>query len=664
MKRFAREETVGDHPGRRTDLKVSSGLTVRAFIVGAMLSFFIGVAAPYGNMIPRGSYMALNISTPIALFLFFVLVGLVNVVLGLIHTRWALTRTELATIYMMMIIAATVPTKGFTEAWLPKITGPYYYATPENDWANLAHPYIKDWMVPQDPEAIRYFFEGLPEGMGIPWGIWIRPLLYWSLFFVVLCFVMICIASILHKQWMQHERLIYPLVQVPMEMLREDERRSFVNPFFRNPVMWIGFAIPVLLTSVNAFHNYYHFASPIHLVTSISAFRRTILIPVRLSFSMLGFSYLINLDIALGIWFFYLLGTLQQGIFGVLGIASMEKLDIYATASPIIAHQGMGAVVVLVLLGLWVARGHLRDVFRKAFKGDANIDDSGELLSYRTSVFGMIGGMLFMGIWIQRGGLPFWIVPLFLFAVFVLFVALTRVVAEAGLAAVRAPITPVSFLISGVGTSVLGPVGLTFLGLSFSWAVNFRTFVLASCANALKLSDEVGMRGRKRSLFWAMMLALVFSLAGSIWIILKLSYAHGGINLNPWFFAGGASTPFEHIAPRIRTPVAANLGGWIWTAVGGGIMGLLMFVRQRLLWWPLHPLGFVISTTWMAQFVWFSVFLAWLIKSVVLKFGGPRLYRVSRPFFLGLILGHFTVAGVWLIVDCFTGMTDNELLWL
>ena len=590
--------------------------------------------------------------------------GLVNLVLGLIHTRLVLTRAELATIYMMMIVAATVPTKGFTEAWLPKITGPYYYATPENDWANMVHPYIKGWMAPQAPEAIRYFFEGSPEGTGIPWGIWVGPLLYWSSFFIVLCFVMICMASILHKQWMQNERLIYPLIHAPLEMMREDEGRSFVNPFFRNPVMWMGFVIPVILISVNAFHNYYHFVPSIHLVTSVSAFRRTLSIPVRLSFSMLGFSYLIHLDIALGIWFFYLLCTVQQGIFSILGIASMEKLDVYATDSPIIAHQGMGGVIVLVLLGLWVARGHLRDVFRKAFKGDTNVDDSQELLSYRTAVFGMIIGLLFMAIWVQRGGLPAWTVPVFLFAVFVLFIALTRVVAEAGLAAVRAPITPVSFLVSGVGASAIGPAGLTFLGLSFSWAVNFRTFVLASCVNALKLSDEVGMRGRKRSLFWAMMLALVFSLIGSIWIILRLSYTHGGINLNPWFFSGGASTPFEYIVPLVTTPVAANLGGWIWTAIGGAVMGLLMFVRQRLLWWPLHPLGFVISTTWMAQFVWFSVFLAWLIKSVLLKFGGPKLYRVSRPFFLGLILGHFTAAGIWLIIDCFTGMTDNELLWL
>ena len=62
--------------------------------------------------------------------------------------------------------------------------------------------------------------------------------------------------------------------------------------------------------------------------------------------------------------------------------------------------------------------------------------------------------------------------------------------------------------------------------------------------------------------------------------------------------------------------------------------------------------------------VWFDIFLAWLIKAAVLKYGGPGLYRKTRPFFLGLILGQFVIAGVWLIIDYFTGMTDNVVFWI
>jgi len=53
------------------------------------------------------------------------------------------------------------------------------------------------------------------------------------------------------------------------------------------------------------------------------------------------------------------------------------------------------------------------------------------------------------------------------------------------------------------------------------------------------------------------------------------------------------------------------------------------------------------------------VLVSWAIKSIVLKYGGPTLYRTTRPFFLGLILGQICVAGMWLIIDFFTGMEGN-----
>lgn len=62
------------------------------------------------------------------------------------------------------------------------------------------------------------------------------------------------------------------------------------------------------------------------------------------------------------------------------------------------------------------------------------------------------------------------------------------------------------------------------------------------------------------------------------------------------------------------------------------------------------------------DYVWFSVFVAWCIKAVVLKYGGPGLYRSTRPFFLGLIMGQVFVAGLWLAIDYFTGVVGNQPL--
>jgi hypothetical protein len=148
-------------------------------------------------------------------------------------------------------------------------------------------------------------------------------------------------------------------------------------------------------------------------------------------------------------------------------------------------------------------------------------------------------------------------------------------------------------------------------------------------------------------------------------VLTRESYLHGGINFvgqGGWSFGGGARYPFEFISRAISTPTEVHGTGWLFSGFGAGIMALLMAARRHFIWWPLHPLGFPISViAYPVLTVWVNVFLAWLIKFIVLKYGGPRLFARSRPLFLGLITGQFVVAGVWLIIDYFTGMVGNQL---
>jgi hypothetical protein len=62
--------------------------------------------------------------------------------------------------------------------------------------------------------------------------------------------------------------------------------------------------------------------------------------------------------------------------------------------------------------------------------------------------------------------------------------------------------------------------------------------------------------------------------------------------------------------------------------------------------------------------LWFSIFLAWIAKLVVVSVGGPTTYRKARLFFLGMVLGQFTVAGVWALVDTFTNSFGNAIFWI
>jgi len=644
-------------------LEVGRAFSFKAILVGALLSLCIALGAPYGNMAIRGSYMAIDFSTAGAIFLFFFLVGMLNVVLGLLSPVLSLQRRELIVVYIMMIVASAIPTMGLSEYLLTIITGCQYYATPENEWVTLILPFIPEWMILQDPETIKWFYEGAPRGMGIPWEVWAGPLFYWGILIVALYIVMISSMVILRKQWVERERLIYPIVQVPLEMVQEDAEGARVKPFFKDPIMWAGFSLPAIVSTLNALHAYYNFIPALQLVSSVPIMRNTVGLMFRLSFPMIGFSYLINLDIAFSLWFFNTVAKVLRGGLSILGIGSTEKLGIYgAYGEPILAHQGQGAMIVLVVFGLWLARGHLREVVRKAFRGDDRVDDSGEIMSYRGAVFGWLAGVIAMSIWLWMSGLPPWVAVLTLLMAVLIFMGLTRVVVESGVAAAVGPMIASSVVVSAAGSTLLGPTGMVGMAYTYVWAADIRTFVMASCAHGLKLSEYLGRN--VRPLFWVILLAIGVSLVGSIWMILHLAYEYGGINLNGWFFGGGTRAPFDYITTKLNTPTMPNIEGWIHTFLGGGIMVLFMLARHHLLWWPLHPIGYPIGAVWLMDQLWFSIFLAWLIKLIVMKYGGPALYRKTRPFFLGLIMGQFVIAGLWLTIDYFTGMTDNVVFWI
>ena len=59
----------------------TASFTWRGFAVGTLLALGIGVGAPYAVIMLQGSYMALNSSSPGAIFLFFVLVVVINTLL-------------------------------------------------------------------------------------------------------------------------------------------------------------------------------------------------------------------------------------------------------------------------------------------------------------------------------------------------------------------------------------------------------------------------------------------------------------------------------------------------------------------------------------------------------------------------------------------------------
>ena len=295
-----------------------ANISVRSVFIGLGLVIFLSAITPYVEMVIAGTQIG-SICPPAGAFFLLVCLALgVNPLLRRLRrgNSLELRQGELITIYSLLICTASISSVQFVQFLVPMITGVFYYATPENGWAETIQPLIPDWFSPRSSEAIKALYEGLPGHLGAPWKTWIRPFLFWAPLLMAFYCVMICICAILRKQWIERERLAFPLVQVPLEMTETTEVAGsrIIGTFFRNKLMWIGFMIPVILHSLDGLHQYFPGVPRLHLRRiNIGAYfvgkPWNAVNPFFFSiyFSVIGFAYLLSLELSFSFWFFFIL---------------------------------------------------------------------------------------------------------------------------------------------------------------------------------------------------------------------------------------------------------------------------------------------------------------------------------------------------------------------
>jgi hypothetical protein len=105
-----------------------------------------------------------------------------------------------------------------------------------------------------------------------------------------------------------------------------------------------------------------------------------------------------------------------------------------------------------------------------------------------------------------------------------------------------------------------------------------------------------------------------------------------------------------------------------WNEIAGGAVGAagavaLGALRGLWLWWPFHPVGYALSCTFTLEWLWCPLFVTWLAKLLVLRYGGMRLYRRGIPFAVGLILGDYLAAAIWAGFGLATGPATYSGCW-
>jgi len=625
-------------------------LTPRSLAVGLATVVAVGLGVPYVELVLRGQLLAANYY-PVGLGIaFLAVVMVVNVALKALRRSWALGEGELGVVFVMAAVAITMPTHGVAGYLLSWVSAPHYFASPENRWGDYVLPHLRRWAVVEGGPALRWFYEGLPRGEAVPWGEWAMPLGWWLAFIGSGLFACLCIVSLLRRQWMEHERLAYPLAEMTTELIRGAEERSLLPRFARSGLFWAGFAPPFLMLGWNTLC-YFSEAMPalpgeLPPIVMAPGFP-----PLYLVFywPMLCIAFFLKREVALSIWVFVLLGVIQEGVFNRLGFSIRSSLSVYHfdAPEPSLAWQSYGAMVVMVALTLWVARRHLAAVARAALRSGET--DPADLLSPRTALVGLVVAAAFMTAWLVRLGLVPGTALLFLGAAFVGFIGLSRLVVEGGLVFIRPPLTPQSATVAVLGNSAMGATQLAAMGLSMVWVADPINAFMPAAANAAKVGRSARASGRQ--LVAAMALAAGVALVVTVPFTLWLCYQRGAYTMGSWLFKGATRIPCEYAVAAIRSRPGVEWAKLGWGAIGGAEMLALTALYYRLSWWPLHPLGLVAGVVFKVRWSFLPVFLGWLCKVIVLRVGGAPALGRAKPFFLGAMAGWFAGAGVSILID-------------
>jgi hypothetical protein len=655
--RHASEQAAGEPRRGRV-------LTPRALVVGAALAVGLNLAAPYVGFMLRSQYLATSYF-PVGLGVgFFVLTLGLNGLLRAVRRRWALTGPELAVVFVMGAVASTMPTHGASGKLLSIMAAPRYLASPENRWAEYFFAHLPGWAVLDGGLELRWFYEGLPAGESIPWRIWPVTLAWWLAFLGAGWFACLCIISILRRQWMEHERLAYPLAEIALTLIRGGGPRRESPRLATSRVFWMGFALAfgTLAWNVVGYFVPGWPALPSEL-PDIELGRDFPAIPLQLYWPMFAITFFLKAEVAFSLWVFVLLGVVEEGLFNRFGVSLRQSLHVrYFDASrPSLGWQSYGALVAMVGLNLWVARHHLRRVFRKAWRpSDPCLDDGRELLSARTSVVGLLVAGLFMTAWLSRLGLRPGTALLFLAAAFVGFIGLSRLVIEGGLVFILPPLTPQSATVTLLGNSAMGASQLTAMGLTMGWAADPVNAFMPAATNAAKVGHTAGVRGRRIAI--AMAVAVLVGLAVTIPCTIWIGYHRGAYTTGTWLFKGLPWVPYGYIVHAIKSPPGVEWAKLMWAGGGGAAMLALTFLHHRFVWWPLHPIGLVVGLIYKVRWCFLPFLAGWACKVIVLRVGGATALAKAKPFFLGAMVGWFAGAGLSIAIDAAFFFGDGHVI--
>ena len=574
-----------------------TGVTFRAILLGIFLIppntyFIMANHLRFWSTLPTTMSLIYNVVVTLAVLTSF------NLLLKKLLPRFALRQGELLTIYVILSLSSAIAGHDMMQTVVPVIPNGFWFATPENEWQQLFWRHLPNWLTLSELSVLQDFYDGDTTFYTKKYiTAWWQPILWWTALLSVLIWVMICIDLLLRKQWIERERLTYPIVRLPIEMTHTDGR------LLKNKMLWAGFAIAGSIDLINGIHAFFPAFPEIPVRKANLGIYFTEKpwdamgwTPIYILSFGVGLAFLMPLEMSFSLWFFYLFWKAERILGRAMGLQILPGF-------PYDGPQGVGAYLAIACCGLYGGRKHFYAIFRNLFRkkgtgmNTLSPEDS-DPTDYRWPVAGLIAGVLFLFIFSNYGGMAVWMIALYFLIYYLLALGITRVRAEVGPPTHEMFVAnPRRFILDTFGSRPIPPRSLTMMSLYYAFNRGYRAHPMPHTLEGFKLVEVANMKAGRMVI--AMMCAVVFGILAAFWSYLAVSYEIGA---NPGLGNGG----YNRLRSWLYYPSETNVPAVTFMGIGFLFTTLLWWLRTRFPMFPFHPTGYAVaSSMWTFGWLWF-----------------------------------------------------------
>jgi len=529
------------------------------------------------------------------------------------------------------------------------------------------------WFMAPSPEIAR---QSLYGGVPVPWADLMPMMIFWSTFTIVYGLLMVSIATIFRKYWIDVEKVPFPHVGAAYELLVRtlpERRARFSGPFLIGFVLGIIVWIPTFLTGLFPwFPDIYgwrweanvcgygsHFVSTGEPLAALVGMARIGKEPLGVAIA-----YFAPLTTLFNMWFWWLILVILSQVAYFLG---------YYTGLP--TTPGCGRVwcgeisisygepfkwTAVLVGGIWgltiflliLSRRHIIDTLKAAFgrmDSPAKVEfEKGEPISYRSAYLLLIATFIiaiFIHIACDMNPISALLTPINMIA---LWFGSMRLL---GLGGIYYRKTDKGYALHRL---LLWHQAPEVVDRDFAMSAHFNTWFtdapdmgnqvggnFLTAFEAYRMASLTGVS--TKSVFKVLVASIIIYSLVTIPTWLSIAYTFGITRIQGTWGMHGCNAVMQRSADPDSWNSAPGTEPWVPHFAAGFIfVGLLSWLHARYIWFPFEPVGFILGIGAGFEWgFWTYALIAWALKQITLRVGGSKLYEeVGAPVAGGYIAGH------------------------